>query len=75
MGAVAALQDRGYDVPGDVSVVGIDGIPGFSSSLTTIRQDFQSIARTAIDICHFTGNGEGEVASPPNVVPVKRMVR
>lgn len=43
MGAIEALQARGYAIPGDVSVVGFDDSPGaalFSPRLTSIRQDW-----------------------------------
>lgn len=43
MGAIEALQARGYKVPDDVSVVGFDDSPGaalFSPRLTSIRQDW-----------------------------------
>ncbi len=43
MGAIEALQARGYTIPGDVSVVGFDDSPGaalFSPRLTSIRQDW-----------------------------------
>jgi DNA-binding LacI/PurR family transcriptional regulator len=43
MGAIEALQARGHNVPGDVSVVGFDDSPGaalFSPPLTSIRQDW-----------------------------------
>ena len=43
MGAIEALQAKGHDVPGAVSVVGFDDSPGaalFSPRLTSIRQDW-----------------------------------
>lgn len=42
MGAIKALQEKGFEVPGDVSVVGFDDIPVagyFNPPLTTVRQD------------------------------------
>lgn len=49
-GAIAALQDLGLDVPGDVSVVGFDGLPELPTALklTTVAQDIPRIAATAI---------------------------
>jgi LacI family transcriptional regulator len=47
---VLALQDLGVRVPEDVSVVGFDGLPHLKVPLTTVRQDFQAIARTALEV-------------------------
>lgn len=51
-GAVAALQDLGVDVPGQVSVVGFDGLPELPISLrlTTVAQDIPRIAATALTL-------------------------
>lgn len=57
MGAIEALQARGHDVPGDVSVVGFDDSPGaalFSPRLTSIRQDWgvggELLAQKVLDL-------------------------
>ncbi|MGF1463064.1 MAG: LacI family DNA-binding transcriptional regulator [Maricaulaceae bacterium] len=42
LAAIAALRDKGVEVPNNVSVVGFDGVPTgahVSPSLTTVRQD------------------------------------
>lgn len=44
LGVIAALKDRGYELPQDFSVVGYDGLPGISKDLTTIVQDTDKIA-------------------------------
>jgi DNA-binding LacI/PurR family transcriptional regulator len=42
LGAIAALRERGLDVPGDVSVTGFDDIPAAApADLTTMRQSLQ----------------------------------
>jgi LacI family transcriptional regulator len=51
MGLLAGLHRRGVDVPGEVSVVGFDGIPEgefLIPSLTTIGIDFEAGGRTAL---------------------------
>lgn len=51
LGAMLALSDRGLQVPGDVSVTGVDDIPEaayFSPPLTTLRVDFTGQGRSAV---------------------------
>lgn len=52
VGAVAALQDLGLDVPGQVSVVGFDGLPELPLPLplTTVAQDITRIAEVALEL-------------------------
>lgn len=53
IGVISALQDRGYDVPSDMSVVGFDDIPFASDitpSLTTIRQPRSQIGEQAMTL-------------------------
>lgn len=50
VGAIRALRQAGCRVPQDISVVGFDDMPlasYFDPPLTTMRQDLQSIGRTA----------------------------
>ncbi|WP_027342202.1 LacI family DNA-binding transcriptional regulator [Hamadaea tsunoensis] len=52
-GAVAALQDAGRSVPGDVSVVGFDDIPGAADvgpGLTTIRLDLTGLGEKVLGL-------------------------
>ncbi len=52
MGALTALRERGISVPDDISIVGFDDIPEaahFVPALTTVRQDFNLMGKTAID--------------------------
>ncbi|WP_019011480.1 LacI family DNA-binding transcriptional regulator [Deinococcus aquatilis] len=52
IGAVAALEDLGLNIPGDVSVVGFDGLPELPLpyALTTVSQDIPRIASTALTL-------------------------
>ncbi|TQM79169.1 LacI family transcriptional regulator [Saccharothrix saharensis] len=46
-----ALYDAGRDVPGDVSVVGFDDVPGaefWTPALTTVRMDFAGLGRACL---------------------------
>ncbi len=52
IGAINALRERGYDVPGDVAVIGFDDIPQSSTnypSLTTVDQSFDKVAMQAVE--------------------------
>jgi LacI family transcriptional regulator len=52
LGAISALEQRGIEVPRDLSVVGFDDIPEsqyFRPPLTTVRFDFAQQGRTVID--------------------------
>ncbi|TNM67919.1 LacI family DNA-binding transcriptional regulator [Streptomyces sp. NP160] len=51
LGVVRALAERGRSVPDDVSVVGFDDVPEsahFLPPLTTVRQEFSELGRTAL---------------------------
>jgi DNA-binding LacI/PurR family transcriptional regulator len=57
MGAIEALEARGFGVPGDISVVGFDDSPGasiFSPKLTSVRQDWavggELLAQKVLDL-------------------------
>lgn len=53
VGAIRALADRGKNVPGDISVVGFDGIPLANycvPRLTTVKQDTERFAREGVEI-------------------------
>lgn len=52
LGAMLALTERGYRIPEDVSVTGIDDIPEaayFAPPLTTLRVDFATQGRNAVE--------------------------
>jgi DNA-binding LacI/PurR family transcriptional regulator len=51
LGVIRALVERGFRVPGDVSVVGFDDVPEagyYLPPLTTVRQDFGEVGRQAL---------------------------
>ena len=53
LGAISALADSGISVPGDLSLIGYDGITigqMVRPSLTTYRQDTESIARETVSL-------------------------
>lgn len=53
VGAIRAIRERGLQVPGDISVIGYDGIEMgqyLSPRLTTICQQQQTIARRSLEI-------------------------
>jgi DNA-binding LacI/PurR family transcriptional regulator len=53
LGVLRALSERGRRVPDDVSIVGFDDVPEaayFIPPLTTVRQDFDAVARASLDL-------------------------
>lgn len=72
LGARAALIDSGFKVPGDIGVAGFDDLPVLSASLTTVRQEFSLLAKTALELVDKARRGE-----PPLQVtlPVTLIVR
>lgn len=53
IGAIRALQDMGKEVPGDISVIGYDGVPLSRYSvprLTTVRQDASFMAKRGVEM-------------------------
>jgi DNA-binding LacI/PurR family transcriptional regulator len=75
IGAIWAFREAGLRVPGDLSVVGFDDIPGaaFSNpSLTTVRQPLlrmgQIAAQSLIERIEGRGTYEPEIAIEPEFV-------
>ena len=72
LAAMTWLQARGYDVPGDVSVIGFDGVPESAASvppLTTIQQPIAEIGRAAAKIVlEHDGNVRHEILDTTLVV-------
>lgn len=68
-GVLRATRERGVVVPGELSVVGFDGLPGISTStpvLTTIRQPLVEIGHEAARLLLRRINGE-EVPPRPHL--------
>ncbi|MYE81829.1 MAG: LacI family transcriptional regulator [Gammaproteobacteria bacterium] len=75
IGAMAALRDRGLDVPGDVAVVGYDDLPIAQytrPALTTVRQDTELAGRKLVE--HLIRLIAGQVVLPDEL-PVSLMIR
>lgn len=61
MGLINVLQAKGYDVPGDIAVIGFDDLPdakAFNPPLTTIYQPIADLARESIDLLYRQIAGE-----------------
>ena len=71
LGLMHAFRDAGLDIPRDVSVVGFDDIPDarhFWPPLTTIRQDFAEIGRSAVEVLLRKVRGD-VVVDPSQILP------
>jgi LacI family transcriptional regulator len=65
IGAMRAIQDRGLQVPGDLSIVGVDDIEVcqyLNPPLTTVRQPLLDMARAGIDMLLSLIRGEQPAA-------------
>ncbi len=72
LGVLRALHERGRDVPGEVRVVGFDDVPEaghYWPPLSTVRQDFGALGRSAVDLTVRALSGESS-ASAELVEPV-----
>lgn len=75
LGLLRALGELGRRVPADVSIVGFDDVPEsgfFTPPLTTVRQDFEGVARESLELLlEQIGTGTpvaGHRAVPPTLV-------
>jgi DNA-binding LacI/PurR family transcriptional regulator len=75
LGLLRALHERGRRVPQEVSVVGFDDVPEaayFIPPLTTVRPDFEAVARAGLDLllAQVSGgaDGPGRVVLEPALV-------
>jgi DNA-binding LacI/PurR family transcriptional regulator len=72
LGVLRALHERGRQIPGAVSVVGFDDIPEaqyFTPPLTTVRQDFGEMGRSALRLMLDVMRGAGEPTARLTVAP------
>jgi DNA-binding LacI/PurR family transcriptional regulator len=74
MGVRRALYDAGRDVPGEVSIVGFDDVPGsayWTPSLTTVRMDFAGLGRACFSLvlAQLDGRDEPVISlTPPRLI-------
>lgn len=71
LGLFRAFAEHGVAVPRDISVVGFDDVEGadhFHPPLTTVRQDFDALARRAIDLLLAATEGH-PVEDPQTLAP------
>ena len=70
LGILRAMHERGRRVPHDVSVVGFDDVPEaayFIPPLTTVRPDFDAVARETLELL-LAQVSEGEVESSQRTI-------
>lgn len=80
LGALSALQSRGFRVPEQVSLIGFDDIPWAALSypaLTTVHQDIGALARQALEeVLHSQATAGSEQTSRAMIrIPTRLMVR
>ena len=76
IGAIRALQDNGLQVPEDVSVMGVDGLPLSSflvPRLATVRQTVSLLAKRSLEI--LLGNIERNAPACHETVPFEILSR
>jgi DNA-binding LacI/PurR family transcriptional regulator len=75
IGAIKAIKDFGLSVPGDIAVVGMDGMPFmeyFDPPLTTVKIEVAELGRTALQmllgLIEGNYNGNRQIAISPRLV-------
>ncbi len=77
LGALRALREAGATVPGDVALVGFDGIAAAETSipaLTTVRQPVDATAARAVQLLNRLVRGDSTEAIS-ELIPVELVVR
>lgn len=67
IGVIRAFRETGRDIPGDVSVVGFDGLPDAAQlwpPLTTVQQHPERVGALAVDALLAELDGEDRVQTP-----------
>ena len=80
LGAMKAIQEAGYSIPEDISVIGFDDIPFcefFSPSLTTVKVFKENMGEEAVRMLHMLiqNNGRAHGAALKLEVSTEFMVR
>ena len=76
IGAIRAMADAGKQVPEDISVIGLDGLPigeYMVPRLSTVAQSSEELATQALEL--LRRSIEGEVAPRHEVLPVKLLLK
>lgn len=77
LGILRAMYERGRNVPHDVSVVGFDDVPEaeyFIPPLTTVRPDFDEVARETLDLL-LAQLGDGELGQMDRTIAPTLVLR
>src|SRR3954471_1350248 len=72
LGLLRAMHERGHRIPGAISVVGFDAIPeapDFMPPLTTLRQDFAEMGRSALRMLLDAMQNSGQPGARLTVAP------
>ncbi len=71
IGALAAAQDMGWAVPGDLSIVGFDDLDigaYVRPALTTVRQPMETLARKAVELLLMMTDGDAPSEPGPRLL-------
>lgn len=78
LGLIRAMHESGRRVPGDVSVVGFDGLPLAEYSfppLTTVRQDFHRAGTEMVRLILEQASGQAMARNYQVIIPTELVVR
>lgn len=77
VGAIQAIHEAGYNVPDDMSVMGMDDVPLAAQvrpALTTVKIDMEALGRQAVELA-LRAIDDLPLASPHVVLPTQLMIR